>query len=86
MNDELAYVYLTPSLIVFNSHCHLQAEAEVKNLNSKIILLEEDNGKQEEALGDTRRRLETIEVEADENLRYVHFSVIKPFKGTFILF
>ncbi|XP_054754073.1 tropomyosin-1-like [Lytechinus pictus] len=45
------------------------AEAEVKNLNSKLILLEEDNGKQEEALGDTRRRLETVEVEADENLR-----------------
>ncbi|XP_011679984.1 tropomyosin isoform X1 [Strongylocentrotus purpuratus] len=45
------------------------AEAEVKNLNSKLILLEEDNGKQEEALSDTRRRLETIEVEADENLR-----------------
>lgn len=49
----------------------IQAEAEVKNLNSKLILLEEDNGKQEEALSDTRRRLETIEVEADENLRCV---------------
>ena len=57
------------SVYQIQSHFDSQAEAEVKNLNSKLILLEEDNGKQEESLVDTRRRLETIEVEADENLR-----------------